>query len=54
MQTHPLLKTRLITLGLALASAGAALADFVPIPLATSIFNQDPVIEASAPRSLND
>ena len=54
MRIHPHPKTRLILLGLALASASLTRADFVPIPISPSSFNQDPVIEATAPRSIND
>jgi hypothetical protein len=44
----------LIPLGLALTLAGVARADFTPIPLNPASFNHDPVVEATAPRSLND
>src|SRR5882762_422615 len=44
-----------ITLALLVASAGFVRgAGFTPIPLNSSSFNRDPVIEASAPRTLND
>src|SRR5437660_12785206 len=55
MQTPRLIKSTLVTLGVALTLANFARgATFTPIPLNPSSFNADPVIEASAPRSLND
>jgi hypothetical protein len=46
-------RTTLIILGL-LASSAASRAAFTPIPLNPSSFNADPVIEATAPPSIND
>src|SRR2546423_699617 len=48
------LLSALITLTLAGSASFVRAAGFTPIPLNSSSFNGDPVIEASAPRSLND
>jgi hypothetical protein len=50
MRTH----AQLITAGLVLSLGPLAYADFTPIPLDPTSFNQDPVIEKTAPPSLND
>src|SRR6266567_1562512 len=46
-------KSALVIVSL-LAFAGVSRGAFTPIPLSPSSFNADPVIEASAPPSLND
>lgn len=54
MRTTPptKMKTLLTTVGLAFVSA--AIADFAPIALSPSSFNHDVVVEAAAPRALNE
>lgn len=46
-------KLALATIGLACFVASSARADFVPIPLDSSSFNQDAVVEATAPPPVN-
>jgi Concanavalin A-like lectin/glucanases superfamily/Immunoglobulin I-set domain len=48
------MKSTLIPIGLTCACISLARADFTPIPLDPTSFNQDPVIEKTAPRSVND
>jgi len=49
------MKTRFLTLGIVMGiTALARASDFTPIALDPSSFNQDPVIEASAPRTFNE
>ncbi|MFO1513149.1 MAG: immunoglobulin domain-containing protein [Verrucomicrobiota bacterium] len=48
------MKQLLPTLGLVLTLTSTAIADFAPIVLNQSSFNQDVVVESTAPRSLND
>src|ERR1043166_5514176 len=47
-----LMKTRFLTLGVVLGISAIARADYTPIAIDPSSFNQDPVIEAAAPKSL--
>jgi hypothetical protein len=48
------MKSTLIPIGLTCLCVSLARADFTPIPLDPTSFNQDPVIEKTAPNSLND
>ena len=48
------MKSTLIPIGITCACISLARADFTPIPLDPTSFNQDPVIEKTAPRSVND
>jgi len=46
------MKTRCLTLGVALGITAFARADFTPIAINPSSFNHDPVIEAAAPKTI--
>src|SRR5689334_4720608 len=49
------MKTRFLAISVALGITSLArAADFTPIPIAPSSFNQDPVVEATAPKSIAD
>src|ERR1035441_10939171 len=48
------MKSKLIAVGLTCLCVGLARADFTPVPLDPTSFNQDPVIEKTAPLMLND
>jgi hypothetical protein len=48
------MKRKIIPITLALSLVGAARAGFTPIPLNPSSYNADPVVEATAPPSIND
>ncbi len=52
-KTHSIRKA-LIPMGLLLSCSSLLAADFTPIPLDPTSFNEDPVIEKAAPPSIND
>ncbi len=48
------MKSKLVLIGLTCLCVSLARADFTPIPLDPTSFNQDPVIEKTAPASISD
>src|SRR2546427_7429271 len=54
MQTPRFVKTNIVSLSVLVALTSVARAGFTPIALNTNSFNHDVVIEATAPRALND